>query len=130
MAMSHSGQIVKRLRSAPGKSTIHCILLRGSTNLSRCYYALLATPNNYGIVWLLAQHKASMGMKVLTSVTIWGGEDNTDQRLYTSNPTLIWQVMDITNDVAQIKAGSEFFWMNLPAGSDYKEYDVPSRALA
>lgn len=56
---------------------------------------MLATKNCRGITWLFTQHKASLGLKVPFSVTIWwsGGDDLSWEEL--SYPNLLWEITNV-----------------------------------
>ncbi|KAB8067803.1 hypothetical protein BDV29DRAFT_196156 [Aspergillus leporis] len=38
------------------------------------YYALLYSPNGRGIGWLLTQHKAQLGLRTVSSITVFGAD--------------------------------------------------------
>ncbi|KAL6229447.1 hypothetical protein BDW75DRAFT_245721 [Aspergillus navahoensis] len=38
------------------------------------YYALLGSPNGFGIAWFLIQHKAQLGIKTVSEITIFGAD--------------------------------------------------------
>jgi hypothetical protein len=38
------------------------------------YYALLGSPNGSGIAWFFIQHKAQLGIKTLSDITIFGAD--------------------------------------------------------
>ncbi|KAE8378405.1 hypothetical protein BDV26DRAFT_292222 [Aspergillus bertholletiae] len=38
------------------------------------YYALLYSPNGRGIGWMLAQHKSQLGLRTVSSITIFGAD--------------------------------------------------------
>ncbi|KAL4977185.1 hypothetical protein BDW66DRAFT_133004 [Aspergillus desertorum] len=41
---------------------------------SQGYYALLNTPNGFGIAWFLIQHKAKLGVKTVSEITVFGAD--------------------------------------------------------
>jgi hypothetical protein len=41
---------------------------------SQEYYALLGSPNGFGIAWLLVQHKAQLGVKTVSEITVFGAD--------------------------------------------------------
>ncbi|KAL3464834.1 hypothetical protein BJX64DRAFT_286022 [Aspergillus heterothallicus] len=41
---------------------------------SDAYYALLNTPNGFGIAWFLIQHKAQLGIKTVSEITVFGAD--------------------------------------------------------
>jgi hypothetical protein len=47
---------------------------------SQEYYALLGSPNGFGIAWLLIQHKAQLGVKTVSEITVFGADS--DASLY------------------------------------------------
>lgn len=91
-----------------------------SSNCRRCFYALLATPANYGIAWLLTQHKTpeTLGHKALKSVTIFFGDQTTFkndadgqmQVRLNQYPTLIWEVVDFSQELATDRLTYEVMW--------------------
>ncbi|RHZ60825.1 uncharacterized protein CDV56_108825 [Aspergillus thermomutatus] len=42
---------------------------------SDAYYALLYSPNGRGVGWLLIQHKAKLGLRTVSEITVFGGSD-------------------------------------------------------
>ncbi|KAL2783350.1 hypothetical protein BJX66DRAFT_349514 [Aspergillus keveii] len=38
------------------------------------YYALLNSPNGFGIAWFLIQHKAQLGIKTVSEITVFGAD--------------------------------------------------------
>ncbi|KAL4904973.1 hypothetical protein BDW74DRAFT_178540 [Aspergillus multicolor] len=51
------------------------------------YYALLYTPNGRGIEWMLIQHKAQLGVKTVSEITVFGVENA---------PTLYFEIEDVS----------------------------------
>ncbi|KAK5123886.1 hypothetical protein LTR85_002082 [Meristemomyces frigidus] len=98
-----------------------------------CYYALLACKNNYGLAWLLIQHKgaSSLGHKAFRSVTIFWGDDGANPQL-ASWPTLIWQVADMAYNpgaLLTVKNGVEARWMNFQVVMNYEDLPVDTGAI-
>ena len=71
---------------------------------------MLATKNSYGVAWLLVQHKTYLDHKVLKSVTIFWPDDNGEPPLFTSYPSLLWEVADYGQGVVNLKNQYEGKW--------------------
>jgi hypothetical protein len=56
--------------------------------------ALLGTPNGSGVAWLLIQHKAQLGHKIVDKVTLVYN-DRSPPKVNTTIPSLIFELHDV-----------------------------------
>lgn len=52
------------------------------------YYALLNTPNGFGLAWFLIQHKAQLGIKTVSEITVSRADD--EPSLYFKIDSVEW----------------------------------------
>jgi hypothetical protein len=52
------------------------------TNENIGFYALLYTPNARGTAWMLAQHKAQMGLRFIDEIALWHVPGRRDPHMY------------------------------------------------
>ncbi|KAK3669678.1 hypothetical protein LTR78_010430 [Recurvomyces mirabilis] len=91
-----------------------------------CFYALLAQPFNRSVAFLLIQHKSPtmLRRKMLRSVSILYGkhfrEDASDM-LIAQRPNFAWEIVDVHQDVIDLKATFESRWVNMNSWEHFAE---------